>query len=928
MINKLLLCVLILFVSISCEKKEFKKEIPALKKTKPVDSLLLKKADSLMVSGKAAYNRKDLAQCEKDLASADSILRSQEQWSLAVGNLINTISLAQATKQSQDSIDALIDFTQQIVDRLPKNDWNRGNFYQKKSSLAAINFEDKEDLFYALKALDVFLANPEHPNYHATVSFMYQTLGYIEEDLSNYEKAISFYKKSILVNDKDKVINGHSYGQLFNLLSKTGKQEEALQLIERIEEENLLEGNMLFTKFDYCRDRAYFYLELKQYDKALQMLEEQNALIEGTAFRVHFSEWYQDQLKSDIYSAMGEYPKAIAILKAIKVEEGTSNRIKERRSVNNYLLAKNYLLMGDEENYQYHSQKAINFHLPQNEVQRTFFDSTNYENVISKKSILRSLQTKSAYCLKKYTLTKEDKYKKLALHTFEEQHKLINQIGNVSEEDYFLNSFNYKKFYDDYFSLLHEIWLENPTQKHFYKVLTIADQSKNNVILGEIRKMQQVRLFKNIPPTLLQKEQDLRYTLDTISIVDRNGNYSKIVDSLKLDLESVKKILKRDHPKYYELSYGGAISIENILEAHFKEDNIVSFLVGDTHIYVLNKKGDTQVFDKIKFNKTQLENVEDYLRTIRKPGAKTYVEQEKAIFTSLFKAYTKTEGRTVLSLDDVLHLLPVEGIIFSNKPSENQSFVRVNTILTYQKYNTEVKSDPLIFAPFAASENSKRYLPGTLKEATNIKNVMGGSVKINAEATKKVFLEQASNSGVIHIATHASVNLNAPLESTIFFSETLDQKPSATQLQVNELYGLQLDNELVTLSACETGLGKEIKGKGLQSISNAFAFAGVGSTVMSLWQVPDNQTVQIMTAFYVNLKDGQPKDVALQNAKLTYLKTTEDPLLKHPFYWAGFVLSGDTSPMQSSTPSYLHIVLGVLLLLAIGCYFYCKRGKK
>ena len=283
----------------------------------------------------------------------------------------------------------------------------------------------------------------------------------------------------------------------------------------------------------------------------------------------------------------------------------------------------------------------------------------------------------------------------------------------------------------------------------------------------------------------------------------------------------------------------------------------------------------------------------------------------------------------VLSLDGMLHLLPIEGIVTSISPENSaQSFVRINSILHHQVVQATASNDPLILAPFASVKDNKRHLLGTLKEATNVKNAIGGTMKINEEATKKVFLEQAANSGVIHIATHAKVNPNSPLKSTIYFSETLDQKPSETQLRLQELYGLKLDNELVTLSACETGLGKEIKGKGLQSISNAFSYAGVASTVMSLWQVPDAQTEQIMTSFYENLKKGQRKDVALQSAKQNYLATVNDALLKHPFYWAGFVISGDTSPMQNSTPSYLHIVLGVLLLLAIGFYFYYKRGKK
>lgn len=74
----------------------------------------------------------------------------------------------------------------------------------------------------------------------------------------------------------------------------------------------------------------------------------------------------------------------------------------------------------------------------------------------------------------------------------------------------------------------------------------------------------------------------------------------------------------------------------------------------------------------------------------------------------------------------------------------------------------------------------------------------------------------------------------------------------------------------------------------MQSLSRAITYAGVRSTVMSLWPASDQETAKIMVAFYENLKLGQNKAQALQQAKIHYLKNSQNEKLKHPFYWAGF----------------------------------------
>jgi hypothetical protein len=116
------------------------------------------------------------------------------------------------------------------------------------------------------------------------------------------------------------------------------------------------------------------------------------------------------------------------------------------------------------------------------------------------------------------------------------------------------------------------------------------------------------------------------------------------------------------------------------------------------------------------------------------------------------------------------------------------------------------------------------------------------------------------------------------------------------------------------------------------SLARAFTYAGVPSTVTSLWKVPDLTTREIMVEFYKNLKSGMTKDAALRQAKLTYLENAPESIAANPYFWAGFVPMGNMEAMDFSERGPLSIkgilaaFLGILGVLGIGFWFW--NGKK
>jgi CHAT domain-containing protein len=145
---------------------------------------------------------------------------------------------------------------------------------------------------------------------------------------------------------------------------------------------------------------------------------------------------------------------------------------------------------------------------------------------------------------------------------------------------------------------------------------------------------------------------------------------------------------------------------------------------------------------------------------------------------------------------------------------------------------------------------------------------------------------------IIHFATHSLLNSQHPELSGIVLSLfDKDGRPQDGFLRLHDIYNLKLGADLVVLSACKTGLGKEIKGEGLIGLTRGFLYAGAPRVVASLWKVDDRATAELMKLFYQSmLRDGLRPAAALRRAQIDMSK---QPRWAAPYYWAGFTLQGE-----------------------------------
>jgi len=142
----------------------------------------------------------------------------------------------------------------------------------------------------------------------------------------------------------------------------------------------------------------------------------------------------------------------------------------------------------------------------------------------------------------------------------------------------------------------------------------------------------------------------------------------------------------------------------------------------------------------------------------------------------------------------------------------------------------------------------------------------------------------------IHFATHGFLDESHPGRSGILLSRAPESNEDGI-LQAGEIMRLKLNADIVTLSACSTGLGKLVTGEGILGLTRAFFYAGARNVVVSLWNVNDSATATLMESFYRNLRRGLTKSEALHRAKLSILHNSQLSW-RHPYFWAGFVLEG------------------------------------
>ena len=167
-------------------------------------------------------------------------------------------------------------------------------------------------------------------------------------------------------------------------------------------------------------------------------------------------------------------------------------------------------------------------------------------------------------------------------------------------------------------------------------------------------------------------------------------------------------------------------------------------------------------------------------------------------------------------------------------------------------------------------------------ESNDVAGLFSAHADNGKSATKDTVIEKCTDKDVIHFSCHGYFDDRDPLSSGVTLYDGV--------LTAREIFDMRLNTELVTLSACQTGLNQRSPGDELIGLTRAFIYAGAPSVIVSLWSVDAHSTQELMLEFYTLLKKGTDKATALQEAQKRIM---EKEGYSNPYYWAPFVLVGD-----------------------------------
>lgn len=196
----------------------------------------------------------------------------------------------------------------------------------------------------------------------------------------------------------------------------------------------------------------------------------------------------------------------------------------------------------------------------------------------------------------------------------------------------------------------------------------------------------------------------------------------------------------------------------------------------------------------------------------------------------------------------------------------------------------------------------------------------GGSLLVGEKAGKTAFMAAAPGYRYLHLALHAFAPDSLSPNGGMVLA-------GGERLFDFEISQMALSADLVALSACETGYGPYRAGEGVMSLARAFRVAGARRVLMSHWPVNDEATAGLMQAFFSALKSGETPESALRNAQLDYLATADR---SHPYYWAAFVVSGESFG-HDRAHNRTWIIAGLVLaaiLAGVGAIWLKKRRRK
>ncbi|MEQ9403511.1 MAG: CHAT domain-containing protein [Cyclobacteriaceae bacterium] len=508
-----------------------------------------------------------------------------------------------------------------------------------------------------------------------------------------------------------------------------------------------------------------------------------------------------------------------------------------------------------------------------------------------------------------------------------------------------------KEVYDLAIELSTKLYQDSGNEDYFNQAFHFLSRSKGEILRSSVSQVE-ARSYIGISDSLLTYEKQLLSDLNYLKSRRFNEEYSvsliREMDSIEIELVRLVGVFEENYPDYHQHKYQNkTINLNSYLNNLKAGTGTIAYHLSEEKIYIFylsNKRSEVVVKERSGNLKVLIDNLH----------ASLMKSEPESFNKSAFELYRMLiEPVSLPSLDLDLTIIPADltwNIPFDLLTKETvslQSFKELNYLLKTNSFTynytfetnelpnpgfTERKEQLIGFAfskeqefPVTGNTDYSKFrnealseLPGTGVELKNISRVFEGSFFYGSESKESVFKNLGPKHEIIHLALHGIMDDENPDNSRLIFQKNVDSLDDNV-LFSHELYNLNLNADLIVLSACQSGAGQVATGEGLMSLGYAFSYAGSKNILLSKWDVADEVSPVIITSFYKNLNEGLSLNESIRNAKLDFLSQS-DNISSNPLYWGSYYVLGQSQYVvrkRGLQPLHYVLIFGFLAVIAL-----------
>lgn len=774
--------------------------------------------------------------------------------------------------------------------------------------------ESRKAIEYYSKALEINQTSGDKRGQAANNS----SIGFMHETLGEYEKALEFFERSLkLYRELGTRGEGPVLNNMGALLDNLGDKERALDLfnqslaIRREIGDKRGEANLLANLGGMYEDSGELMKARANYEQALNLwrsFRDRENEAKGLAFLGNIA-----RLEKNLAQAAELYTQSLDLARTV------SSKSTEAASLSNLALI--YDLQGDK-------PKALEFIAKANEIQ-TLLENRRL------KALNLYHQARIEKDLNKLTEARRDIESAIVL-----VEKLRGKIPTQSlRTSYFATV---QQFYDLYIQILINQHEAEPTRGADRLAFETSERARARSLL-ELLQEARVDVRAGADAALLTREKELEELISLKAIQrtqllsgkftpEQKEKANSEINSLTGELENLRSRLRRDSPRFASLTQSLTLSVREIQNLLDDKTVLLEYKLGETRSFLwLVTKNDFKLYSLPAGREIEAVAKSYYDAVVlhnRADDAKMTELAKKLSDILLAPVASEFGGRRLaIVADGVIQYIPFSALVEKNEvvslPSASvlaelrqKSTAKASTaeavaifadavfevndprLATASKNNGLPEKSPAfgkVLRDFNLDENLPRLL-SSREEARHIMSFMPKTqavLNVDFDASREnATSENLADYRILHFATHGFLDTLRPeLSGLVFSLYDKDGKKRDGFLRLAQIYNLKLNSDLVVLSACQTALGRDVRGEGLIGLTRGFMYAGARRIVASLWKVDDAATAEFMKHFYQNLLQKKLSPVAALRAAQNEMK--QIPRFKPPYFWAGFIIQGD-----------------------------------